>query len=177
MATSIPGKPPVSLRREGGFTLIELSVVLFVLGLMLWIVAPRLSAFGAPSRDARFRALASDSEAAFDTSLFEKREVRLAVDPRAPNWRFAAAGADNGDVPARDFGNGVAVTGIEVEGQERPLDVVTEIIYQPGGRLPGVRLFLRDTGSEGNPTEWTLRINPFDGSVDVLEGRIESDAA
>ncbi|MDP2658033.1 MAG: prepilin-type N-terminal cleavage/methylation domain-containing protein, partial [Candidatus Deferrimicrobium sp.] len=76
MGTSTPGTPS-----NRGFTLVELAVVLFVLGLVLWVALPRLSRVGEPDRDTVFRALSAASEAAYDLSLFEKRETRLVLHP------------------------------------------------------------------------------------------------
>ena len=75
----------------------------------------------------------------------------------------------------REFGSGLAVTGIRIEGEERPLDLPTEIRYQPGGRVPEAWIYLRDTGDGRNPTEWTLHLNPWDGSIKVLEGMVRED--
>lgn len=185
MPTSTPGTPingaPPSSRSADrpdrrGFTLVELSVVLFVLGLVLWLALPRLASIGEPDRNAVFRAIAAGSEAAFDAALFEKREVRLVVDPVGGAWRFQGAG-ERSDTTARGgLAAGLAITGIRVEGEDRPPDLVTEIRYLPGGRVPESRIFFREGRTGEKEGEWTLRINPFDGSVDVLEGTVLSDA-
>lgn len=170
--TSIPGTSPGS---SPGFTLVELSVVLFVLGLILWLAAPRLAALGEPGRNGVFRDLAAGSETAFDLALFEKKEARLVLDPSAGTYRFR--GTETRDDPGpKPLGSRLAITGIRIDGSERPLDLVTEIRYLPGGRVSAARIFFRDSGAEGKPTDWTLRINPFDGTVDVLEGTVVQDA-
>lgn len=171
MGTSIPGK-----RNRHGFTLIEFSVVLFLLGLILWLVAPRLSSFGTPGRNVVFREFAAGSEEAFDTALFEKREVRLVIDPAAGTFAFRADGGGSDTLPRRPFGETLTVKGIRVNGEDRPPDVVTEIRYLPGGKVPEARIFLEETGTQGKPSSWTLRLDPVDGTVHVLEGTVTGDA-
>lgn len=160
---------------RAGFTLIELAVVLFVLGLMLWLVVPRLPAFVEPDRNAVFREFSAGSEAAFDLALFEKKDVRLVLDPVAGTYRFEAPAGGREPAPARELGGSLRITGIRVNGQDRPLDARTEIRYAAGGRIPDVRIFLRDSGGEGEPTDWTLRISAADGAVDVIEGTVQAD--
>ena len=170
MGTSTPGTP------SRGFTLVELAVVLFVLGLVLWVALPRLSRVGEPDRDAVFRALSAGSEAAYDLSLFEKRETRLVLHPSDGTYEFV--NPDNTAVEKRtmEFGSRLSVTGIRIEGQDRPLDLPTEIRYLPGGRVTPARIFFRDDGGGGNASsEWTLRLSPFDGSMKVLEGTVRED--
>jgi general secretion pathway protein H len=171
---SIPGIPGNS-PRTAGFTLVELSIVLFVLGLVLWIVAPRLAGIGEQGRDAAFRSFSAGSESAFDGALFEKKEWRLLIDPRAGSYRFVPPSGSSGPEQAVEFGSGVAVTGVTVEGEARSTDAVTEIRYMPGGRMPDTYIHLRDSSREGQPTDWTLHVDPTNGSVDVLEGNISRD--
>ena len=170
MGTSTPGTPS-----KGGFTLVELAVVLFVLGLVLWVALPRLSHVGEPDRDTVFRLLSAGSEAAYDLSLFEKRETRLVLHPTDGTYEFVRP-----DLPAEEkrplqFGSRLSVTGILIEGVDRPLDIPTEIRYLPGGRVAAARIFLRDEGGGSAPSQWTLRLSPFDGSIRILEGTVRED--
>jgi len=158
-----------------GFTLVELAVVLFVLGLVLWVALPRLSHVGEPDRDTVFRVLSADTEAAFDLSLFEKRETRLVLHPDDGTYEFL-----HPDRPAEgkrtvEFGPRLSVTGILVEGVDRPLDIPTEIRFLPGGRVTSARIFFRDDGGGNTPTQWTLRLSTFDGSMKILEGTVRED--
>src|SRR4030042_14500 len=117
MRTSTPGT-----RRSPGFTFIELSIVLFVLGLLLWLVVPRIS---------------------------------------------SVAG------PPRGLSEGLTITGVRIEGEDRPPDIVTEIRYLPGGKIPAFRIFFRESGGGANPPEWTLRVTPTDGLGDLLDRHIQ----
>jgi len=163
------------MRNSRGFTLVELSVVLFVLGLVLWVALPRLSRVGEPDRDTVFRDLSGASEAAYDLSLFGKRESRLVLRPAEGTYEFRLPDRPGDASNPRAFGPRLSVTGILVEGEARPLDLPTEIPYRPGGRVPSARIFLTDSGGGGAPSLWTLRLNPFDGSVKVLEGTVRDD--
>ena len=170
MRTSTPGRSG-----RGGFTLVELAAVLFVLGLLLWVAIPRMSLLGDPGREAVFRDLAAGSEAAYDAALFEKRESRLILRPDAGTYEFRRA--DRDDAPARpqEFGPRLTVTGIRVEGEDRLLDIPTEIRYRAGGLVPSARVYLTDTGETDRPSRWTLRLEPYDGTFTVLEGTVRDD--
>ncbi|NNG45842.1 MAG: prepilin-type N-terminal cleavage/methylation domain-containing protein, partial [Deltaproteobacteria bacterium] len=120
------------MKDSPGFTLIEFSVVLFVLGLMLWIVVPRVSSVVGITRNTVFRQIAAGSETAFDTALFEKREIRLVIDPSAGTYRFQGEEKRNAPPPAPgDLSENLSIIGVRVEGEDRPPDVVTEIRYLP----------------------------------------------
>lgn len=170
MRTSTPGTPG-----RAGFTLVELAAVLFVLGLILWVAVPRMALLGEPGRDAVFRELASASEAAYDAALFEKRETRLILRPDAGTYEFRRADRTDDPSRPREIGTRLTITGIRVEGEDRLLDIPTEIRYRAGGLVPAARIFVSDAGEEGRPTLWTLRLEPYDGSLTVLEGTVRDD--
>ena len=169
MRTSTPGTP------SRGFTLVELAVVLFVLGLVLWVALPRLSRVGEPDRDAVFRALSAGSEAAYDLSLFEKRETRLVLHPDAGTYEFLHPDRPAEEKRTMELGSRLSVTGILIEGVDRPLDIPTEIRFLPGGRVTSARIFFRDDGGGNTPSQWTLRLSTFDGSMKILEGTVRED--
>ena len=158
-----------------GFTLVELAVVLFVLGLVLWVALPRLAHVGEPDRDTVFRSLSAGSEAAYDRSLFEKRETRLVLHPADGTYEFVRPDRPAETKRTLEFGSRLSVTGILIEGVDRPLDIPTEIRYLPGGRVAAARIFLRDEGGGSAPSQWTLRLSPFDGSIRILEGTVRED--
>jgi len=167
MGTSTPGTPS-----NRGFTLVELAVVLFVLGLVLWVALPRLSNVGEPGRDTVFRTLSAGSESAYDVALFERREIRLVLRPSAGTYEFRRPDRPGEESRPREFGSRLTVTGVLVEGEDRPLDIPTEIRYLPGGRVTPARIFFTEDGGETRSSRWTLRLNPFDGTMKILEGTV-----
>ncbi len=75
--------------RQGGFTLVELLVVLAILALAYALAVPSMStAVGGARRDAEARALVAALREARSTALVTGREVRFTLDPADRSWRF-----------------------------------------------------------------------------------------
>ena len=64
---------------------------------------------------------------------------------------------------------------LRVEGEDRLLDIPTEIRYRAGGLVPAARVFLTDAGEPDRPSRWTLRLEPYDGTFTVIEGTVRDD--
>jgi hypothetical protein len=143
---------------------------------MFWLAAPRLANVGEPDRGTIFRDISAGSEEAFDLSLFEKKEASLLLDPGAGTYKFQTADGKNFPSAPKGLGSRLSITGIRIDNVDRPIDIATEIKYLPGGKVPAARIFFKDSPPGAETTDWTLRINPFDGSVDVLEGMVVKDA-
>jgi prepilin-type N-terminal cleavage/methylation domain-containing protein len=157
---------------RGGFTLVELAAVLFVLGLLLALAAPRLSGFGAPTRERVLRSFSMAAEGAYDAALLTKRERRLVLDPPAGTWRFTDPSSPEGGGSAPESFSPLVLDGIFVDGEERRMDAPTEVRFLPGGTVPPLRLRLRDEGGGAAAGVWTLLLDPWSGTVEVREGDV-----
>lgn len=73
--------------REGGFTLIELGVVLGLIALLVAFVMPRISVLGSAGLDSSARRLATRIQFLREEAAIRSRWVRLAVDPRRGLYR------------------------------------------------------------------------------------------
>jgi general secretion pathway protein H len=137
-------------RRQAGFTLLEMLVVLLLLGLATALVAPRLSVGGA-ALNADTRSLAAALEQARWTAVRSGDPVLLRLDLESPGW-------DGGRLP------GTAV--LRVTGDASLMaGGVAAIRFLPDGSASGadIRLF----GHRGG--ERVIR-------VDWLTGRVRHDA-
>ena len=152
-------RPPVL---RGGFTLLEILLALSVLSVILLLL---LSAF---TGAARVRETLSARSRGF-------RQVRLVLHPSDGTYQFLHPDRPTEEKRTLEFGSRLSVTGIRIEGEDRLLDIPTEIRYLPGGRVAAARIFLRDDGGGNTPSQWTLRLSPFDGSIRILKGTVRED--
>ena len=89
MPTSTPGTS-----NSPGFTLIEFSIVLFVLGLLAWLVIPRLSSVAEPDRNTVFREIAAGSDPVMLRRNFPGVALMGGLDKRALAWGKDAIDAE-----------------------------------------------------------------------------------
>ncbi|HET6468996.1 MAG TPA: prepilin-type N-terminal cleavage/methylation domain-containing protein [Geminicoccaceae bacterium] len=83
---------------DGGFTLLELLLVLAIVGLVLALAVPRFEAASGPALADRAALLASELRAARQRAILSGRPERVAMP--AQDLPGRAAGADSGTAPA-----------------------------------------------------------------------------
>lgn len=71
----------------GGFTLIELAVVLGLIGLLVAFVMPRMSVIGSAALDSSARRIATRVQFLREEAAIRSRWIRLAIDPRRGTYR------------------------------------------------------------------------------------------
>lgn len=150
MRRELPG------RRQSGFTLLELLVVLTVLALMYALAAPRLGA-GLPGVSARgaARDLVAVLQEGRSLALTEQRQVEVSIDGEARS--------------------------LQLDGRPQPLRGKAEIRGSDTGTEPVAVLFYPDGSSSGIELRVEQENHRYHVNVDWLTGRValrrEADGA
>lgn len=133
-------------RRQAGFTLLEMLLVLLLLGVATALVAPRLS-LGRAALDADARTLAMALADAREEAVLTGQPVTLALNLANPGW-------NGGNLPA--------TSALQVEGDgELMADGIARIRFLPDGSASGAAIRL--TGRGGG--ERSLRVDWLTGRV------------
>jgi prepilin-type N-terminal cleavage/methylation domain-containing protein len=162
----------------GGFTLLELAIVLFLIGLVMTIAMPYFGGFRSAQLKSEARRLASRANYLYQEAGAQKVLLRLTfdldnnsyfitrLDPFAVRPVFVPERGPAGvrvrlpaDVRLRDVW-------VEGAGSLRRGTISTQ--FYPSGSADGAVVHLADT--DGKIV--TLSINPFSGGVSIAEGNL-----
>ncbi len=157
-----------------GYTLIELSVVVFLIGLMLFIAAPRVrDAFLDDSLKASARKITGTAQELRTDAVREQVDYILHLDlSRGSFWTYSADAApekkDERKKGAYRFREGVRIVDAYQVGREKKSDgEMTVRFFKQGYAQPYVIHLAKD---ERN---YTLVINPFLSAVTIHENYID----
>lgn len=171
MRTRLRNSPP-------GFTLLELAVVLFIMGLMLTLAVPYLGGFRQAALRSQARRLAGRATYLFDEAAGHKLVMRLifdldnngymvaSLDPYAPKPIFVADTSMGGQpvmMPDAIRIRDVTVEGVGTVGR----GTVTTQFY-PEGYVDATVVHLQDTSGH----VMTLAFAPLTGRVAVIDGDV-----
>lgn len=166
-----PGTLPAA-SSQGGFTLLELALVVLLIGLFTLLTVPIFSGWGESSLQSSARRLTGTVKYLYNESALQKKEFRLVFDLDKSAYLAKVLEA-NGQLAEVD---GVGNRG-QLKGEVRFQDVaiaghgkfssgeVTTVIH-PVGWLEETIIHLKD--EDGRTL--TLRLMPFTGSTEIYEG-------
>jgi general secretion pathway protein H len=165
------------LNNESGFTLIELTIVVLLLGLFSALVVPRLPGVGADGLKRSSRQLAGTVKYFFNEAALSGRPHRLEYNLDEGTFRVRRIEADGEVVELGGTGRKQRLRGdvrfkdivIPARGSFSQGVVTTEI--QPVGWLEETVVHLEEAGGRA----MTLRIMPFTGTTEVFDGYREFD--
>ena len=173
MPTSIAG----NWNKESGFTLIELTIVVLLLGLFSALVVPRLPGVGADGLKSSARRIAGTVKYFFNEAALSGRPHRLEYNLDEGTFRVRRIEVDGEVVELSGTGKEQRLKGrvrfkdidIPGRGSFSQGEVVTEI--QPVGWMEETVVHLEEEGGR----TLTLRIMPYTGTTEVFDGYREFD--
>jgi general secretion pathway protein H len=165
------------LNRESGFTLIEMTIVVLLLGLFAALVVPRLPGVGADGLKSSARRIAGTVKYFFNEAALSGRPHRLAYNLDEGTFGVRRIEADGEVVELSGTGREQRLKGnvrfkditIPGRGAFSQGEVNTEI--QPVGWMEETVVHLE----EEDGRTMTLRIMPYTGTTEVYDGYLEFD--
>ena len=166
-----------------GFTLLELAVVMFVLGLIMMIALPYINGLKGSELRSEVRRLASRANYLYEEAGAQKVMLRLSfdldnnryfvtrLDPFANKPQFVAERGPAGEIVTLPAG--VRLRDVWVDGTGVVTRGVAVTQFYPGGYVDATVVHLIDENGE----VFTLGIEPDSGRVDISNGDIRTTAA
>lgn len=172
--SSIEGRAPLPMRRHpAGFTLIELTVVIVLIGLFMLFSLP-LFGVGASHLDSSARRLAGTVKYLFNEAALTGREHRLTFDIDRGSYHARILEADGELVAAEEQGREAALQGatrfrsIRVAGRGTFTGGQVTVRFDPVGWLEETVIVLAE-----DHEQLTLRFMPLTGSSEIYSGHRE----
>jgi len=162
-----------------GFTLLELAVVMFLIGLVMMLAMPYFGSVQSSQMRSEARRLASRANYLYQEAGAQKMLLRLTFDLNNNGYfvtrldPFAAQPAfhpESGPAGARVImPAGVRIRDVTVEGFGTFARGVVSTQFYPGGYVDATVIHLADAKGE----VFTLAIDPFSGHVSIVRGDVD----
>jgi general secretion pathway protein H len=163
-------------RQSGGFTLIELAMVIIVLGIMISLVIPTLGELTGSNLKRSARHLTGMIRFLRDEAEATKTIYRLRFDvPGGHYWAEVLAQTSERTVEFKRVPSAISTEGSlsgntsfkSVRAGSHPDD--PSILFTPDGWVEKTFIHLRD----GNAKDFTLIVRPLSGDTELHEGEVE----
>lgn len=159
-----------------GFTLIELTVIIVILGVMLTLIIPRLGELGEANLKRSARHLTGMIRFLKDESQAKKAVYRLRFDvPAGHYWAEVMTRTSDQAIEFKRLSSALASEG-RLSGNTTFRDVVVGshpddafIQFTPDGWVEQALIHLRD----GKDRDFTLTVRPLTGDTELHEGYLE----
>jgi prepilin-type N-terminal cleavage/methylation domain-containing protein len=168
----------IHIPQSKGFTLIELTIVIVILGVMLSLIIPRLGELGEANLKRSARHLSGMIRFLHDESLSKKETYRLRFDiSEGRYWteKWTILNLSDKTAEYKRFSSEMAADG-SLSGQTTFRDVKVAshpddpyIEFSPEGWVEHALIHLRD----GEGRDFTLVVNPLTGNAELRDGYIE----
>jgi Tfp pilus assembly protein FimT len=164
------------IKKSDGFTLIELTIIIVILGVMLSLIIPRLGELGEANLKRSARHLTGMIRFLRDESQATKAVYRLRFDVQEGRyWAEVMTLTSDRTVEFVKYSSAMGSEG-SLSGQTTFRDVEVAghpddpyIQFTPDGWVENALIHLRD----GDEKDFTLLVNPLMGATELLEGYVE----
>jgi prepilin-type N-terminal cleavage/methylation domain-containing protein len=169
-----------------GYTLIELSLVILLIGIIIAFALPRLGDLGDSRLKSAARQLAGNIQSTFDEAVYRKQDFDVIYDITQGNYRVIVSPSDEespvgAEDAVSDEGPKAPVTfkkaalpdkvrfkDISTERVEKATEGQVTAHFFPEGWAEKTLIHLTD-----DRKEFTLIVMPYTGKVKILEGYVE----
>lgn len=174
--TSAAALPYRENRRHGGFTLIEIVIVMAVISMVMLLVVPRLPTSDQENLKISARTLASTLRYLQERAATSRTGYYLSLTPGTESVKIAEIGGDGGAKEPEDpllqkspLKEGIVVADVRIPRLGKISDGELRIDIGAGGVRDFVTIHLRS--AEGQ--FWTVMLFPSGGKVKAYEGYLE----
>ncbi|MFQ5509116.1 MAG: Tfp pilus assembly protein FimT/FimU [Leptospirillia bacterium] len=163
--------------RAGGFTLIEVTLVLFVIGIMMAVAFPKFRNISGGDIKGEARTLIGQVQGLYGEATFTRRAHRLVFDLDGGRYWGEVKVGDKFQSVARTFlkphamPRNVSLRDVTTPRDGKRSDGTTYAYFHPLGRVDFTTIHLE---TEDGDDVLTLELNPINGKVKVTAGDLET---
>lgn len=156
-----------------GYTLIELSLIILLIGVILVFVVPRLDNLGDSRLRTTARKISGTIQSVYDESIMKKRPYQIVFDIANRKYSYSEIRDEDASIISESAG--------EISLPDRIY--IKDIILETGGKITEDKVFIRffpDGYVEKNTIhisdgkkDYTLATMPLSGKVRISEGYVD----
>jgi len=170
------GQIRIILRNNGGFSLIELTLVIAVMAIALVVVVSNIDAVIPATRiNSEARKLSTFIETSFSHSVATGRPVAIVYDINEQAYFMAFPQADADEDPylvehdqLKYLPSSIHISKV-YKGDISEMSGIVTIYISPNGRMKGHSIFLRDEDDR----KLTIEVMPLTGAASIYDGYVE----
>ena len=168
--------PHPERRRQGGFTLIEIAIVMAIIGMVMLLVVPRLPSSDQENLKISARTLASTLRYMQERAATSRTGYYLSLAPGTETVRIVQIGGDGSALEPTDpllqkspVKEGIIVTDVRIPRLGKMNDGQVRVDVGVGGVRDWVTIHLANASGQA----WTVMVFPSGGKVKAYEGYFE----
>ncbi len=163
-----------SLIKSNGFTLLELSLVILVIGIVLSLVLPNIGIHKSKlEKERQIEKISQTIKSVYDLSQVQNKEIVLSFN--LDENKFQAVSLVDGDggfsLPGKKLSSALKIKDIVNFKGDKITEGIVSLIFNPAGFVEPATIHFIDSDSKF----YTLFINPLTGQSYVVDGYWEEE--